>query len=181
MASPRRRSQRRSCLKMWMRSTTLKWSCDVGRSCGSGVSTGYRRRYCGAVGAGGGGVGGLPLPFFLFLSLQGLCLERGDGCCSEDAITSWARPLPPPVPFWVCPGWGTRTAWRWGQLWLCGEAPGCSDAEHSVLQPKSRLLCRRLDELLMGTWHSRGGGLAAAGGPQSRPGSYRVAQHRSCS
>lgn len=54
------------------------------------------------------------LSFFLFLSLQGLCLERGDSCCSEDAIASWARLLPPPVPFWVCPGWGTRTAWLSG-------------------------------------------------------------------
>lgn len=53
--------------------------------------------YCGALPS-------LPLSLFLFLSLQGLCLERGDGCCSEDAITSWARLLPPPVPFWVCPG-----------------------------------------------------------------------------
>lgn len=146
---------------MWMRSTTLKWSCDVDRSCGSGVSTGYRRRYCGAVGAGGLFL----FSFFLFK----------DSVWKEVMAAARRMPLPPglDLPHLLClsgsalvgepgqPGFGDSSTW--------GEAPGCSDAEHSVLQPKGRLPCRRLDKLLM---HSRGGGLAAAGGPQSRPGSY---------
>lgn len=45
-----------------------------------------------------------------------------------------------------------------------GEAPVCSDAEHGILQFEARLVCRRLDELLMGTSRSRGGGSEAAGG-----------------
>jgi len=158
---------------MWMRSTMLKWSCGAGRSCGSGVSTGYRRRYCGAAGTVGLSFS-LSLSFFFFLSRVSVWKEA--------MATAQRTPLPPRPDFshHLCLS-GSALAGEPGQpgFWDSlgwGKASVCSDAARGVLQPEARLVCRRLGVLLMGTSHSRGGGSEAAGGPRSCPGWYRVVQ-----
>lgn len=46
----------------------------------------------------------------------------------------------------------------WGEAWVC------SAVEHGVLQPEARLVCRRLDVLLMGTSAAEEGAQKLRGG-----------------
>lgn len=64
---------------------------------------------------------------------------------------------------------GNQDSLAFGDSSGWGEALVCSDAEHGVLQPEAKLVCRRLDALLTSTLCSRGGCSEAAGGAMEPP------------